>query len=29
MRKTILVVASVALAMVVAGGVAWAATIQC
>jgi Ca2+-binding RTX toxin-like protein len=29
MRKTILVVASVALAMVVAGGVAWAATIRC
>jgi Ca2+-binding RTX toxin-like protein len=29
MRKTILVVASVALAMLVAGGVAWAATIQC
>jgi Ca2+-binding RTX toxin-like protein len=29
MRKTILVLTSVALAMVVAGGVAWAATIQC
>jgi serralysin len=29
MRKTILVLASVALAMVVLGGVAWAATIQC
>jgi hypothetical protein len=29
MRKTILVVASVALAMVVLGGVAWAANIQC
>jgi Ca2+-binding RTX toxin-like protein len=29
MRKTILVLASVALAMVVAGGVAWAANIQC
>jgi serralysin len=29
MRKTILVVASVALAMMVAGGVAWAANIQC
>jgi Ca2+-binding RTX toxin-like protein len=29
MRKTVLLVASVALAMVVAGGVAWAATISC
>ena len=29
MRKTILLLASVALAMLVAGGVAWAATIQC
>jgi Ca2+-binding RTX toxin-like protein len=29
MRKTILVLASVALAMVVLGGVAWAATIHC
>jgi Ca2+-binding RTX toxin-like protein len=29
MRKTFLVVASVALAMLVAGGVAWAATIDC
>jgi Ca2+-binding RTX toxin-like protein len=29
MRKTFLVLASVALAMVVAGGVAWAATIKC
>jgi Ca2+-binding RTX toxin-like protein len=29
MRKTVLLLASVALAMVVAGGVAWAATIQC
>ena len=29
MRKTILVVASVAVAMVVLGGVAWAANIQC
>jgi Ca2+-binding RTX toxin-like protein len=29
MRKTILLLASVALAMIVAGGVAWAATIQC
>jgi Ca2+-binding RTX toxin-like protein len=29
MRKTILVVASVAVAMLVAGGVAWAATIRC
>jgi Ca2+-binding RTX toxin-like protein len=29
MRKTILVLASVALAMVVLGGVAWAANIQC
>jgi hypothetical protein len=29
MRKSILVVASVTLAMIVLGGVAWAATIQC
>jgi Ca2+-binding RTX toxin-like protein len=29
MRKTILVLTSVALAMLVAGGVAWAATVQC
>jgi Ca2+-binding RTX toxin-like protein len=29
MRKTVLVLASVVLAMVVAGGVAWAATIEC
>src|SRR5215208_3825877 len=29
MRKTVLVLAFVALAMVVADGVAWAATIQC
>jgi Ca2+-binding RTX toxin-like protein len=29
MRKTMLVVASLAIAMLVAGGVAWAATLQC